>query len=101
MRNEVFVKFAGLDDIALRPVDTMALEAARQWLDAEFQRLEATISRPTGKVLLVDKVLAIAAAAGSQGFADAAWADAYARAAAGALRRPLISVDVPNTSVGF
>ncbi len=36
MRNEVFVKFAGLDDIALRPVDTMALEAARQWLDAEF-----------------------------------------------------------------
>ena len=101
MRNEVFVKFAGLDDIALRPVDTMPLEAARQWLDAEFQRLEATLSRPTGKVLLVDKVLAIAAAAGSQGFADAAWADAYARAAAGALRRPLIRVDVPNTSVGF
>jgi hypothetical protein len=101
MRNEVFVKFAGLDDIALRPDDVMPLEQARQWLDAEFQRLEATISRPTGKVLLVDKVLAIAEAAGSRGFADAAWAEAYARAAAGALRRPLIRVDVPNTSVGF
>jgi len=101
MRNEVFVKFAGHDDIALRPADTMPLDAARQWLDAEFQRLDATISRPTGKVLLADKVLAIAEAAGIQGFADAAWAEAYARAAAGALRRPLIRVDVPNTSVGF
>lgn len=101
MRNEVFVKFDGRDDIALRPADTMPLDAARQWLDAEFQRLEATISRPTGKVLLVDKVLAIAEAAGTQGFADATWAEAYARAAAGALRRPLIRVDVPNASVGF
>ena len=101
MRHEVFVKFAGLADIALRPAEPMGLEAARQWLDNEFQRLEATISRPSGKVLLADKVLAIAEAAGSQGFADAAWADAYARAAAGALRRPLIRVDVPNVSVGF
>ena len=101
MRNEVFVKFAGVDDIALRPSEPMELETARQWLDDEFQRLEATISRPTGKVLLVDKVLAIAEAAGSQGFADAAWAEAYARAASGALRRPLIRVDVSNSSVGF
>jgi hypothetical protein len=101
MRNEVFVKFAGVDDIALRPAEPMALDAARQWLDQEFQRLDATISRPTGKVLFVDKVLAIAEAAGSQGFADAAWADSYARAAAGALRRPLIRVDVSNASVGF
>lgn len=101
MRNEVFVKFAGCDDIALRPVEAMPLEAARQWLDREFARLDAHISRPTGKVLLADKVLAIAEAAGSAGFADPAWADDYARAAAGALRRPLIRVDVPNTSVGF
>ena len=101
MRNEVLVKFAGCDDIALRPADPMPLEAARQWLDDEFQRRGATLSRPTGKVLLVDKVLAITEAAGSQGFADAAWAEAYARAAAGALRRPLIRVDVPNTTVGF
>jgi hypothetical protein len=101
MRNEVFVKFAGRDDIALRPADSMPLETAQQWLDAEFQRLDATLSRPTGKVLLADKVLAIAEAAGIEGFADADWAHAYARAAAGALRRPLIRVDVPNESIGF
>jgi hypothetical protein len=46
-------------------------------------------------------VLAIAEAAGDRGFADAPWAADYARAAAGALRRPLIRVDVPNTTVGF
>ena len=101
MRHEVFVKFDGCDDIALRPAEPMPLEAARSWLDAEFLRLDASISRPTGKVLLADKVLAIAEAAGSQGFADAAWADSYARATAGALRRSLIRVDLPNRSVGF
>ena len=101
MRHEVFVKFAGCDDIALRPPEPMPLDAARQWLDGEFLRLDAKVSRPTGKVLLADKVLAIAEAAGRQGFADAAWAEAYARAAAGALRRPLIRVDVANTSVAF
>jgi hypothetical protein len=46
-------------------------------------------------------VLAVAQAAGAGGFADASWASAYARAAAGALRKTLIRVDVPNTSVGF
>ena len=101
MRNEVLVNLAGCDDIALRPAEAMPLEAARLWLDDEFRWLGATLSRPTGKVLLVDKVLAIAEAAGSQGFADAAWAEAYARAAAGAVRRPLIRVDVPNTTAGF
>ena len=101
MRNEVFVKFAGCDDIALRPVEVMPLDTARQWLDREFEKLDAISSRPTGKVLLADKVLAIAEAAGREGFADSAWAEDYARAAAGALRRPLIRVDVPNTSVGF
>jgi hypothetical protein len=101
MQHEVRVKFAGCDDIALHPTEAMSIEAAQRWLDREFQRLDVTVSRPTGKVLLVDKVLAIAEAAGSRGFADAVWADSYARAAAGALRRPLIRVDVPNTSVGF
>jgi hypothetical protein len=101
MHHEVLVKFAGRDDIALRPAEAMPLDVARQWLDREFQRLDATFSRPTGKVLLVDKVLAIAEAAGSHGFADASWAESYARAAAGALRKPLIRVDVENTSVGF
>jgi hypothetical protein len=101
MRNEVFVSFGGSEDIALHTSQPMEVDEARSWLDREFTRLDATVVRPTGKVLLADKVLAIAEAAGAGGFDDAAWADAYARAASGALRRTLIRVDVANASVGF
>jgi hypothetical protein len=101
MRHEVFVKFAGRDDVALHTAQPMPLDEARSWLDREFARLDVTLTRPTGKVLLVDKVLAIAEAAGNAGFADAAWAEAFARAASGGLRRTLIRVDVANATVGF
>lgn len=101
MRHDVIVKFADSDDIAMHTSAPMPLEEASAWLDREFTRLDCVASRPTGKVLFVDKVLAIAAATESRGFADAAWADDYVRAAAGALRRPFIRVDVPNTTVGF
>lgn len=101
MRHDVFISYAGSDDIALHTMDPMALEAARIWLDGEFTRLGCEATRPSGKVLFVDKVLAVAQAAGADAFADAGWAEAYARAAAGALRKSLIRVDVPNTTVGF
>jgi hypothetical protein len=101
MRHDVIVKFADNDEISLHTSDPMPLDDARPWLDREFARLECAVTRLSGKVLFVDKVLAIADAAGAQGFADAAWADNYARAASGALRRPMIRVDVPNATVGF
>jgi hypothetical protein len=43
----------------------------------------------------------VAAAAGPQGFADAAWALDYARAAAGALSKALIKIDVPRQAVSY
>lgn len=101
MRNEVFVKFAARDDIALHTAQPMPLDEARRWLDQEFSRLDINLLRPTGKVLIADKVLAIAEAVGSGGFDDAGWADAFTRAASGALRRALIRVDVPNATIGF
>lgn len=101
MRHDVIVKFEHSDEISLHTANPMSADEARTWLDKEFTRLDCVASRPTGKVLFVDKVLAIAEAAAAHGFADAAWADCYTRAAAGALRRPLIRVDVPNTTVGF
>jgi hypothetical protein len=101
MHHDVMVQLAGCDEITLHTGNPMAADQASAWLDREFARLECVATRPTGKVLFVDKVLAIAEAAGAPGFADAAWADSFARAAAGALRRPLIRVDVPNTTVGF
>ena len=101
MHHDVIVQLEGSDEITLHTVEPMTAEQASAWLDREFARLECVATRPSGKVLFVDKVLAIAEAADARGFADAAWAADYARAAAGALRRPLIRVDVPNTTVGF
>ncbi len=101
MRQDVIVKFENIDDISMHTSDPMPLEEASAWLDSEFTRLECVATRPTGKVLFVDKVLAIAEAATARGFSDVAWAASYVRATAGALRRPLIRVDVPNTTVGF
>jgi len=101
MRHEVIIRWAGGDETILHTADPLPLEAARAWLDQEFVRLECTPARLTGKVLFADKLLAVAQAAAAQGFADPAWAGQYARAAAGALGRPLIRVDVDAASVGY
>jgi hypothetical protein len=101
MRHDVFISFSGSDDIGLHTAQPMPLEDARRWLDGEFTRLGCEPTRPSGKVLFVDKVLGVAQGAGAAAFADAAWADAYTRACAGALQKTLIRVDVPNSTVGF
>jgi hypothetical protein len=101
MRYDLMVSFSAGEDIALRSSDPMTIEQARDWLDAEFTRLNCEIARPSGKVLFVDKVLAVAQAAGPGAFADAAWAEGYTRATTGALRKAFIRVDVPNATVGF
>jgi len=101
MRHEVILKFAGGDELTLHPTDALSFEAARVWLEQEFTRLECSPARPTGKVLFSDRLLAIAEAAGAEGFADAAWAAQYARAAAGVLSRPLIRVDVGASTIGY
>ena len=100
MRHEVTVLLPGGEEVSLHTADAMPLDAARAWLDQEFVRLECVPSRPTGKVLFADKLLAIAQAADAQGFADAAWAEQYARAAAGALNRQLIRIDVDASTIG-
>ena len=101
MRYEVIVKFADGNELTLHAADALSFEAARVWLDQEFTRLECSPARPTGKVLFSDRLLAIAQAAGAEGFADAAWAAQYARAAAGALSRPLIRLDLAASTIGF
>jgi hypothetical protein len=88
-------------ELQLDGAEVLGFEAARRWLDEAFVRLECEPLRGTGKVLLADKLIQIAAAAGPAGFADAAWALDYARAAAGALSKALIKVDVPRQAVSY
>ncbi|MFO1220246.1 MAG: hypothetical protein U1E89_17920 [Burkholderiaceae bacterium] len=76
------------------------LEQARRWLDEQFNAYECEPVRASGKVLTADKLLALAAAIGASGFqADPALRDAYAQAAAAALERDVVRVDVGASTV--
>ena len=70
MRHQVIVRLPGSEEMTLRVGEALTTEAARVWLDQEFERLKCVPTRPTGKVLLADKLLAVAEAAAAEGFAD-------------------------------
>ena len=103
MRSEVTVTFqdAAPVRISLEKEEPMTPEQARAWLDGQFTEMECDPVRPTGKVLIADKVLVVAQAAGPSRFADAAWAHQFARAASAALGRPVVHVDVAGFSLGY
>lgn len=103
MRSEVSVTFkdAAPIRIDLDKAEPMPPEAARAWLDEQFTEMGCEPLRPTGKVLTADKVFVVARAAGPSRFADAQWAREFGRAASGALGKPVVTVDVPEASVGY
>ena len=101
MRQDIVIRFERDQELALVNHEPMDSQTARAWLDAEFTRLECVPARASGKVLIADKLLAIAGEVGPKGFADAAWASQFAKAAAGALGKAYVSVDVDAAVVGF
>jgi hypothetical protein len=82
-------------------VEPMAHEEARRWLDNEFTRMECEPLRASGKVLMADKVLVVAAAAGASLLGDRAWLADFARATSATLARPVVRVDVQSMTVNF
>jgi hypothetical protein len=82
-------------------VEPMANDAARQWLDAQFVALECEPLRPSGKLLLADKVVVVAREAGAKHFLDAAWGAAFAAAASAALGKKALHVDADTLSVTY
>jgi hypothetical protein len=103
MKSEVSVTFkdAAPLRINLDNAEAMTSQDARAWLDAQFTEMGCEPLRPTGKVLTADKVFVVAQAAGPSRFADAQWALKFGRAAAAALGKPVVHVDLPGESVGF
>ena len=104
MRSEVKVRFAPDQEVTmpLAPSDAMAADVARRWLDDQFVANDCEPIRATGKVLPADKLLAIAASVGLQRFdADAAFRHDYARAAAAALGKQVVLIDVEARSIDF
>ena len=89
-------------------VDLSAAEAtgsaddARHWLDEQFLANDCEPLRASGKVLIVDKLLAIASAIGQRGFEqDDALRLAFARAALAALSRSVVRIDVDAHTVSY
>ena len=103
MQSEVSVRLA--DDLEFRfdltSAEPMAHEAGRRWLDDQFTALDCEPLRASGKVLLADKVLTVAQAAGAHLLAQPEWGQAFARAASAALARKVIRVDVPAMAVTY
>ncbi len=103
MHSEVLVTLSPGQEFHLDPQggEPLTHEDARRWLDDEFMRLECEPLRASGKVLLADKVLTVAHAAGAALLGDAAWSSQFARATVAALARPIVRVDVPAMAVSF
>ena len=103
MRSEISVTFKGSApfSINLDDVPPMPNNEARAWLDQQFTQMECEPLRPTGKLLTADKVVVVAQAAGSDKFADTAWAQAFARAASAALGKPTVHIDVAALSISY
>ena len=76
MVSEVVVKFGPGQEthVTVRDAPPMSHEDGRHWLDTPYQAFDCDSHRASGKVLLADKVLAIARAAGHPQFGDEAWA---------------------------
>lgn len=98
MRQDVTVVFGPGEVVQIpvpagQPLD--APEQGRRWLDQQFVALDCEPLRASGKVLIADKLLAIALSAGRQRFdTDAAFREAYAHAALAALSRGVVRVDL-------
>ena len=98
MRRELTLSFGRDGDVVVDlPAggQSWTPEAARRWLDEQFVANECEPLRATGKVLTVDKLLAIAASVGRERFdSDEAFSVAYANAALAAVARPVVHLDV-------
>ncbi len=106
MRSQVIVSWGETATYTfdLDEVQPMPHDMARSWLDQQFTELGCEPIRLTGKVLLADKVLAVAQAVGQSRFADEAhraWANVYARAVSAMLAKPVVRVDVAALTVSY
>jgi hypothetical protein len=76
-------------------------DEARRWLDQQWDVLECEPASPTGKILLLDKMLCVARGGGEDRFREnGAWAQQFARSVAQLLERPVVLVDVAESRVG-
>ena len=105
MRSDVSIIFDARRSVDLQTdVDASpeSAQAARQWFDQAWEDLGCEPLRPSGKVLLLDKLMGVADALGYDVLrgTDGRAAE-FARQAALALNKPRITIDLPGLVVGY
>lgn len=76
-------------------------ESARRWLEQRFHEFGCEPTNPTGKTLLVDKILGVAKAMGDKPFArNEGAAREFAKNAVIAFEKSALSIDLSALSVG-
>jgi hypothetical protein len=80
----------------------LGADEAHRWLGEEFEAAGCVPSNPMGKLLAADKIVSLAKSRQQREFQPASpWVQNYLRAAAVALGRPVVTVDLANHSLGF
>jgi hypothetical protein len=104
MKSTLSIVFGDAEvSVDLSPAEAAgSADDARRWLDEQFLANDCEPLRASGKVLIVDKLLAIASAIGQRGFEqDDALRLAFARAALAALSRSVVRIDIDAYTVSY
>lgn len=102
MHHEMTVSFGPGQEFRIASDVSMGADDARRWLDEQFLDFDCEPLRASGKVLLADKLLAIAEAAGPEAFAAGdAWTRRFAEAAGAATARATVHIDVAKRTLDF
>lgn len=101
MHGEVIVSFGPQREQRYALQVAQDAQTARAWLDEQYLALECEPLRASGKVLVADKLLTIADAAGESLCADPQWGPRFAEAALAATQREFVRIDLAARTVGY
>ena len=75
---------------------------AQEWLGREFEVAGCVPTNPVGKLLLADKILCLAKTQKDAAYAEPTpWVQSFVRAAATAIGRAVLTIDLGNHSLGY
>ncbi len=88
----------------LHDADLAGMDArkAQEWLGQEFEAAGCVPTNPVGKLLLADKILCLAKTQKDAVYAEPTpWVNSFVRAAAAAIGRAVLTIDLGNHSLGY
>mgnify|MGYP001185004758 CR=1 FL=1 len=91
-------------ELELHDSDLAGMDArkAQEWLGREFEAAGCVPTNPVGKLLLADKILCLAKTQQDSAYAEPTlWVNSFVRAAAAAIGRSVLTIDLGNHSLGY